>query len=184
MPNLPPEYAWLANEAGPKMVLEWLKIFSVHEAPGAGDNPIILAWAKEVGISDYMHDSDAWCGLAMAVVAKRAGKMIPAKPLWALNWVNFGRQLEPGESAGLGDALIFNRYDAAGKLIGGHVGTYIAEDDGAFHVMGGNTKDAVGIARIAFGRLHAVRRPVYQVQPVNVRVIRVGATGELSTNEA
>lgn len=88
---LPVAYAWLRDELGPKMITEALKLFGTLEAPGARDNPTILAWAKEVGQGDvYVHDSIAWCGLFMAVVAKRAGKPIPDKPLWALSWGEWG----------------------------------------------------------------------------------------------
>jgi uncharacterized protein (TIGR02594 family) len=112
---LPAAYTWRRDEPGPKMITEALKLFSTIEAPGARDNPTILAWAKEVGQgSVYSHDSIAWCGLFMAVVAKRAGKSVVDKPLWALSWGDFGR---PAPAAMLGDVLTFRR-DGGGQAGG------------------------------------------------------------------
>jgi uncharacterized protein (TIGR02594 family) len=175
---LPSRYGWLAREGGPKMIVEALKLFGTMEKPGSANNPIIVAWAKEVGseVADvYKADSIPWCGLFMAVVAKRAGKEIPKHPLWALSWSAFGAKTD---APALGDVLVFTRSG------GGHVGLYVGEDASAFHVLGGNQSDSVCIARIAKARLYAARRPLYRVQPANVRSIRLEATGALSLNEA
>lgn len=175
---LPSRYAWLAREPGPKMILEALKLFGTMEKPGAANNPTILAWAKEVGgdVADiYKADSIPWCGLFMAVVARRAGKEPPKHPLWALSWSAFGAK---SPAPALGDVLVFTRGG------GGHVGLYVGEDAFAFHVLGGNQSDRVCIARIAKARLYAARRPLYRVQPTNVRPIRLESTGALSLNEA
>jgi uncharacterized protein (TIGR02594 family) len=175
---LPSRYAWLAREPGPRMIVEALKLFGTMEKPGAANNPIIVAWAKEVGgeVADvYKADSIPWCGLFMAVVAKRAGKEPPKHPLWALSWSAFGAQTD---APALGDVLVFTRSG------GGHVGLYVGEDASAFHVLGGNQSDSVCITRIAKARLYAARRPLYRVEPANVRPIRLEATGALSLNEA
>lgn len=175
---LPSRYAWLAREPGPKMIVEALKLFGTMEEPGAANNPTIVAWAKEVGgeVADvYKADSIPWCGLFMAVVAKRAGKEPPKHPLWALSWSAFGAK---APAPALGDVLVFTRNG------GGHVGLYVGEDASAFHVLGGNQSDRVCITRIAKARLYAARRPLYRVQPANVRPIRLEATGALSVNEA
>lgn len=175
---LPSRYGWLARESGPKMIVEALKLFGTMEKPGSANNPIIVAWAKEVGgeVADvYKADSIPWCGLFMAVVAKRAGKELPRHPLWALSWSAFGAKT--GAPA-LGDVLVFSRNG------GGHVGLYVGEDASAFHVLGGNQSDRVCITRIAKARLYAARRPLYRVQPANVRPIHLEAAGALSLNEA
>jgi uncharacterized protein (TIGR02594 family) len=175
---LPSRYGWLAREPGPKMIVEALKLFGTLETPGSANNPTIIAWAKEVGgeVADvYKADSIPWCGLFMAVVAKRAGKEIPNHPLWALSWSAFGAK---SPTAALGDVLVFVRNG------GGHVGLYVGEDSSAFHVLGGNQSDRVCITRIAKNRLYAARRPLYRVQPANVRPIHLEATGALSLNEA
>jgi len=175
---LPSRYGWLAREPGPKMLVEALKLYGTLEAPGAKNNPTIVAWAKEVGgeVADvYKADSIPWCGLFMAVVAKRAGKEPPPHPLWALSWSAFGAK---ADAPALGDVLVFTRSG------GGHVTLYVGEDRDAFHCLGGNQSDRVCIERIAKGRLYAARRPLYRVRPANVRPIHLDATGALSLNEA
>jgi len=172
---LPSAYAWLAREPGPKMLVEMRRLFGTVEAPGAGDNPTILAWAREVGLGNvYRHDSIAWCGLAMAVVAARAGKPVVKDPLWALNWRNFGQAVERPM---LGDVMVKPRY-SGGRLIGGHVTLYVGEDEAAYHAMGGNQSDRVNIARYAKADRWWFRRPVWAIaQPANVRVVRLAAGG-------
>lgn len=180
--TLPLHFAWLADEPSPKMIVEALKLYGVHETLGPGNNPVILQWAKEVGLDkDYRTDSTAWCGLFLAYIAKKAGKIIPTQPLWALNWRTFGN---PADVAMLGDVLVFERRDTAHKLIGGHVGLYVAERTDAYFVLGGNEADQVNIVPIDKSRCVAVRRPIYRVQPSNVRRIFLDASGKPSTNEA
>lgn len=174
--SIPAKYAWLGDLELPRMVAEGLKLHGTLEASGAADNPTIIAWAKETGLSNvYVHDATAWCGLFMAVVAKRAGKAVVDGPLWALNWSKFGG---PVSAAGLGDILCFKRPG------GGHVGVYIAEDATAYHVLGGNQGDKVSITRVEKARCVAHRRPAYTNQPASVKPYHVASTGALSVNEA
>jgi uncharacterized protein (TIGR02594 family) len=173
---LPDRYKWLEKELGPKMVLEFLKIYGVKETIGPEDNPIIMEWAKELGLKDYIHDSIAWCGLEHAIVAHRAGKLIVQHPLWAANWLKFGT---PASIAMLGYTLVFKRPG------GNHVGLYIAEDTTCYHVGGGNQSDMVKISRIEKSRCIGIRKPPYSIaEPPNVRRIFVNPTGDISTNEA
>ncbi len=175
--RLPAAYAWLAKEPGPKILIEALKLFGTLETPGARSNPTILAWAKELGLDGaYSTDSIPWCGLFTAIVAKRAGFDPVANPLWARNWATFGTK---ADKASLGDVLVFARDG------GGHVGLYVGEDAGAYHVLGGNQSDKVCVTRILKGRCIAVRRCAWRVdQPANVRPVRLAATGAVSKNEA
>jgi uncharacterized protein (TIGR02594 family) len=168
-------YEWLLQEPGPKIILEWIKIYGTKEIAGRKHNPTIIGWATEVEVTNYKADEVPWCGLAMAVVAQRAGKQIPDRVLWALNWTKFGTRVP---EAALGDTLVFIREG------GGHVGTYVGEDSSAYHVFGGNQGDRVSIARIVKSRLVAIRRPVYSIaQPPNVRKIILSDDGEISNNE-
>lgn len=177
MTNLPQEYIWLLKEPGPKMILEFLKIYGITEVPGANDNPVIIDWARQTGVSNrYTHDSIAWCGLTMAILAKRAGKDVNFDPLWALNWAKFGKEVNDGPK--LGDVLVFQRDG------GGHVGLYVGVDSYSYHVAGGNQSDQVNIVRKAKSRIYAVRRPIYTVQPANVRKIILSPNGEIDNREA
>lgn len=179
MPSkLPTAYAWLAAEAGPRVLVEALALYGTRETAGSASNPVILAWARETGLDrDYRSDDVAWCGLFVATVVKRAGFEPVKAPLWARNWAAFGTK---ADKASLGDVLVFER--AGG---GGYVGLYVGEDASAWHVLGGNQGDQVSIVRIAKGRLLAARRCHWRIaQPTNVRPIRLAAGGALSTNEA
>jgi uncharacterized protein (TIGR02594 family) len=185
MTKLPDAYAWLDAIADkPRMISEALALYGVHEGPGGADNPVIIAWAHEIGgdvAATYLHDSIAWCGLFMAVVAHRADKLGPVNPLWALNWAKFG------QSAGtpsLGDVLVYIRPG------GGHVGLYVGEDKGnatrgpAYHTLGGNESDQVTIVPIEKSRLYAARRPIWTTaQPPSVVPHILKASGQASTNE-
>jgi uncharacterized protein (TIGR02594 family) len=175
---LPSQYQWLAKEPGPRMLVEALKLYGTLESPGAADNPTILAWAKELGLSQtYSHDSIPWCGLFMGVIAHRAGHEVSHTPLWALSWADVGIAVDK-KGPMLGDILTFKREG------GGHVTLYVGEDSTAFHCLGGNQSDKVCITRIAKARLYHARRPKYMTQPANVRKIVLQSNGVLSKNEA
>lgn len=177
MSHLPQQYRWL-NSVGtlPMMVQAALTEFGCLETPGPGNNPTIMAWAREVGLqATYTADSVPWCGLFMAMVAHRAGKPLVSSPLWALSWAKFG--VEAGQPR-LGDVLTFVRKG------GGHVALYVGEDKAAYHVLGGNQSDQVSFARIDKARLYRVRRPAYKVAPASAQPYVLAASGGLSSNEA
>lgn len=179
---LPEKYNWLSKESGPIMIKKALELFDVSETLGAKNNPVILAWAKEVGgkVADvYMADEIPWCGLFMAVVAKRSNKQLVKDPLWALNWGTFGKRTEVPM---LGDVLVFVRKTASGNTAG-HVGLYVGEDPICYHVLGGNQSDKVCFTRIEKKRLYTARRPNYNIQPSNVRVVKLSSSGSVSSNE-
>lgn len=160
----------------PKIVQEAISLLGTRETPGPANNALILKWAQYCGLSNtYSADSVPWCGLFVAYVVKKGGKTPVAQPLWARNWSHFG---SASPSPSLGDILVFVREG------GGHVGIYIAEDDTAYHVLGGNQSDAVTITRIAKSRCVAVRRPPYNNKPESVKPYHVAGTGALSTNES
>ncbi len=184
MSVLPTKYIYVGASDAPSLIKAAVPLYGIREVPGKADNATILAWAKEVekalGVSHlgYTADSIPWCGLFVGVVAARAGwaDQMPKTPLWARSWLEFG---EKADKPSFGDILVFGRDG------GGHVGFYVGEDAGYYHVLGGNQSDAVTITRIAKGRLLGARRPKWQVaQPASVRKIIVGASGPVSTNEA
>jgi uncharacterized protein (TIGR02594 family) len=162
----------------PAMLVEARKFIGTAEAPGPANNPAILEWAAELGLSNvYTADAIPWCGLFMALVAHRADKPLPAGPLWALNWSNFG---SPAGQPCLGDVLVFVREG------GGHVTMYVGEDrQGYFHCLGGNQSDKVCVERIAKSRLHAARCPPFKIQmPASREPVILNADGSISENEA
>lgn len=173
-------YDYLKKEASPKILVEALKWLGTKEIKGVKHNMCILDWAKQLGIGNiYNTDEIAWCGLFIAYVCHATGVdagITPKDALWALNWNKFGTKQKV---AMLGDVLTFTRNG------GGHVGIYVGEDTSYYHVLGGNQGDMVSITRIAKSRLSQIRRTKWSIaQPANVRVIKVSATGTVSTNEA
>jgi uncharacterized protein (TIGR02594 family) len=178
--TLPAKYAWLNSVQGlPQIIVEGLALLDVTEAPGAVNNQVIIEWAVEIGgnvANVYKADSIPWCGLFAAVVCKRAGKVPPKNPLWALSWSAFG---VPVDQPKLGDVLVFKREG------GGHVAFYVAEDDTAYHTLGGNQGDRVSITRMPKSRFYAARRPEWATaEPKGRRAFRMAPDGLLSTNEA
>jgi uncharacterized protein (TIGR02594 family) len=170
MSHLPPRFAFLEKEPGPRMLREALALYATTEKPGSASNPVIMGWAKEVGLEKaYSNDGVPWCGLFAAVIAKRSDKKIPKDPLWALNWNNFGTKVDRPM---LGDLIVLRRDG------GGHVTLYVAEDEDYYYGLGGNQSDKVTIAPIAKARKPSFRRPTYINQPANVRPIVLSPTGE------
>lgn len=160
----------------PRMVQKGMELMGTAEIPGKKSNPEILSWARSLGIhSIYVNDDIAWCGLFIAYVVAETGREPVVNPLWARNWARWG---VPADKPKLGDILVFARGT------GGHVGIYIAEDQVAYHVLGGNQGNKVSITRIVKTRMIAARRPQYNNQPASVDSYIVSAGGAISTNEA
>lgn len=179
---LPRQYAWLTREPAPRLLIEFLKLHGTQEDTGPGSNPVIINWAKEIGLWHvYKDDAIAWCGLGMAYAAAQAGWDYSPRgnALWARNWLAWGTPV-PLNGAMLADVMVFSR-----GPISGHVGIYVGEDATHFHVLGTNQSDACNIKRIEKERLISPRRCPWRImQPPNVRKIFLAPTGEVSTGEA
>lgn len=170
-------YDFLKSETSPKLLVEAVKLLGTKEVVGKVHNPVILGWAKEVGLQKvYTADEIPWCGLAIAYACHQAGVQVVDKPLWALSWANYGTKVsEPM----LGDILTFKRDG------GGHVGIYVGEDKDCYHVLGGNQGNAMSVSRIVKSRLYQARRTKWKIaQPANVRKVLLDPKGAISQNEA
>lgn len=183
-PHLPAAYAWLNNVSPlPRSIAVALAMLGTKEIVGKANSPVIMSWAAEAGLTpaQYPNDEVAWCGLAVAVVMKRAGKPIDAvgNILSSRAWIKFG---EPVDRPGLGDVLVFWRGSPSSWQ--GHVGLYVGEDATAYHVAGGNQSNAFTIARVAKDRLVGARRPIYRNPPPTAKPYKIAASGALSRNEA
>lgn len=172
--KIDPKFAWLWDEPGPRILLSMRNIYGTMEDTSAKSNPVILGWAKRVGLEKiYKSDAIYWCGLATAFAAADSGW--PYAPngnsLWARNWNIWETPVPKGKEM-LGDVLIFER----GK--GGHVGLYVAEDSKYFYTLGGNQSDTVNIQPKEKKRLIGARRCTWRIaQPSNVRKIFVAPSG-------
>lgn len=176
-----PQYKWLLNEDGPRILKEALRLYGTKEFIGEKNNPVILMWARElrdkVGI-EYNSDSTPWCGLFLGVIAHRAGYEPPFLCIRAKEWVKFGN---PVKQAMLGDILVFDRHK------GGHVGLYVGENRHYYYVLGGNQDDCVCVVKMDKRRLmpNGIRRCPWKIgQPANVRKIMLDAQGKISYNES
>lgn len=169
-------YTHLSNPTAPRILVEACKLIGIKEIVGSKHNPIILSWAKELGLEKvYTNDEIPWCGLFVAYVAKQANVEVVKDPLWALNWAKYGTK---SDVPMLGDILTFKRNG------GGHVGIYVGEDDLCYHVLGGNQSNQVNVIRIEKYRLFQSRRTAWKVaQPKEVRVIKIDSKGTISKNE-
>jgi uncharacterized protein (TIGR02594 family) len=172
MASLPKKYQWLNDEPGPLMLMAAIAEYGTMEMSGTADNPKILSWAEEVGLGQtYSGDSIPWCGLFMAMCAKRANWAQPPGPLWALNWAKWGVERDGGKPM-LGDVLVFKRTG------GGHVAMYVGEDLSSWHIIGGNQSDRVSIVRRAKVPTYAVRHAPWRIaQPPNVRRVFLTSLG-------
>jgi uncharacterized protein (TIGR02594 family) len=189
--TLPAQYADLAKEQGPRVLVEGLKTYGVREVPGPGNDPVIMGWVDEIvgavprlsGLTKmYSGDDVPWCGLWAGIVAYRAGFVddIPTQLLSSRAWARFGGE---ADKPSLGDFLVFWR--GSPESWTGHVGLYVGEDRTHYHVLGGNQSDAVNIMRIDKKRLVAARRCRWRIaQPKQVRPVKRAAKGAVSTNEA
>ncbi len=177
--NAPQQYRWLWFEGAPRILIEALRLYGVHEFEGEANNPVILGWAREmrdkVGL-EYNADTTPWCGLFMGYVVHKAGSDPPFLCIRAKEWLKFGNAVKLPM---LGDICVFERKG------GGHVGIYVGEDKHCYHILGGNQGDAVSIVRIDRTRLLGARRPPWKVaQPTNVRRVYLDKIGKISQNES
>ena len=173
-------YDYLKKVTAPQVLVQALKLVGLKEIIGTINNPVIMGWAKELGIEKiYTSDEIAWCGLFVAKVCKEARtetNLTPRESLWALNWNKFGTRQTV---AMLGDILTFKRKE------GGHVGIYVGEDAKCYHVLGGNQSNMVCITRIEKTRLSQIRRTNWKVaQPDAVKQVFVNESGFISQNES
>jgi uncharacterized protein (TIGR02594 family) len=173
------KYLDLASADVPRTIREAVALYGIVEDVGDANDPQIMAWAKENAktVKGYNADSIPWCGLFAATVVNRAGfgDQIPENPLWALNWLKFGRAID---NPALGDVLVFRR------LGGGHVGFYVGESADKYFVLGGNQGDKVSIITLpkAFKKegvgFRGARRPIWKVaQPRSVMRIERSSRG-------
>lgn len=170
------DYSFLNREGAPQLLVKALKLIGTKEIVGKKHNPKVLEMFDAVGWGYINDDETPWCGAFVGYCAKQADLDIPKIAIRASEWTNWGVKQS---IAMLGDVLVFERQG------GGHVGIYVGEDDSAYHVLGGNQGNQVSVTRILKSRCTAIRRTPWKTsQPKNVRVIKLSAGTDISTNEA
>ncbi|MCV0395493.1 MAG: TIGR02594 family protein [Rhizobiaceae bacterium] len=158
-------------------IVEAERLKGTREAAGAANNPVIMKWADDLD-QWYSGDDVPWCGLYVAHCMAVGAPLDPQdfNRLGAREWLKYGRAVDPQKGA----ILVFWRGSKAGWQ--GHVGFYVGEDAGAYHVLGGNQSNAVTVARIARNRLLGARWP--KSFSASGERVSLDAAGALSTNEA
>ena len=158
-------------------MIEGLRLVGIKEDTSSRSNPLIIGWGNSLRIA-YGNDEIPWCGL---FVAHCTGSQLPAEPLpnnplGARNWAKFGIHCDPQ----FGAIIVFWRKSRSSGL--GHVGFYVAEDDSAYHILGGNQGDAVNVKRFSKDRFLEARWPRTAPPPSGRRRF-ADASGGLSENE-
>lgn len=179
--DLPQKFKWILNEPGPKIIFQMLKYYRLMETPGKGSTPLIMQWAKELGVTKDMFPSDAtpWCGLganynlhAIGYPIPPALKLLAAK---AILDVPGYIKVPKGEEM-FGDIMVFNRPG------GNHEAFNCGENENNFLTIGANTSDRIEFAFIAKNRLTGTRRPKYNKFKPRKKILNFDGT--VSTNEA
>lgn len=170
----------------PKIVSAGLQYLGVKEFPGVKNNPIIMDWARGLGLSSiYKNDSLAWCGLAISHLLRITGKpMLDVKGdkynyLRALYYQNWGYEVAIDDIQ-LGDLVGLIREG------GGHIGIAIAwsKDKKTIFLMGGNQSDSFNISEFKTERIEFARRYYSIAPPESAKQYFIDSTGNISTNEA
>ncbi|WP_395342505.1 TIGR02594 family protein [Ningiella sp. W23] len=182
--NASNEVSSASNDFDIPLSMPWMSaahnLMGTQEVPGRGSNEAIMGWAEDLELTSYDDDDIPWCGL---FVGHCVGSQLPDEPLpnnvlGARKWQKLGNQVEPR----FGAIMVFWRGSRDGWK--GHVGFYWAEDDDAYHILGGNQSNSVTITRIAKNRLLSARWPDSALeQDVHTRIAAVNGR-VLSVNEA
>ncbi len=148
----------------PWFVEAWEQI-GTKEFEGRPSNVKIVNWGRDLDIA-YGDDSVPWCGLFVAhcIGSQLTRETLPPSPLWARGWREFGNSLEVPQP---GAVMVFWRGRKDGP--NGHVGFYAGEeedDDGAYHILGGNQSDKVCVTRVPKSKFLGARWPS-TVPPAN-----------------
>jgi hypothetical protein len=166
------------------------------EVPGAGDNPVILAWGREIGrrvprlksyCANYQHDETAWCGYFEGYLFVLLGLMPPYDPgddlhsfMWAQSWKDLPGQRLDKRAMRRGCVVVFPR----------HVSTFDHYDaDGNAVCLGGNQGDSVkfssydvsSIEEAIWPDVDKIRLPG-ELAPIGVTVPVGAAASRINTN--
>ena len=126
----------------------------VKEIVGNEDNPQIVAYAKETGITGVNNDEIPWCSTFVNWCAMKAGLPVSGKPN-ARSWVNVGSATKKPIP---GDIVVFWRESIDSWK--GHVGIFLGFNQDANRVfcLGGNQKNEVNFAEYDINKVLSYRK--------------------------
>ncbi len=168
-------YQWLTTVRAPRMVGEAVSLWQAIAADGGTVGEAIAECEVKAslrGSTLISPDPNPLAGILLAVIARRARKLVPDTPQCALEWATYGTAA--GQPR-LGDILC-----TIGET-GADVGLYIGEDAAVYHRLGAIAGDRIGVERIAKPRLYAVRRPLYEGTQYPANGIMLNVDGSRAT---
>ena len=147
----------------------------VREIPGDEDNPVIVNYAKETGITGISNDEISWCSTFVNWVCMKAGYTMSGKPD-ARSWLRVGSQVNDPRP---GDIVVFWREDPQSWK--GHVGFFLGfnEDGSRVYSLGGNQGDAVSIKAYDAAKILGFRRIAAIVNiDIPQPILKLGTRGD------
>lgn len=135
---------------------KWLDLakeeINTRERAGKAINPKIKAYYEDAGHPYIKDDAVPWCAAFVGAMLKRAG-LKGTGALTARSYLTWGKPLKKPVP---GAIMIFRRGNSEWQ---GHVAFYVDEDETHYHVLGGNQRDAVNIAKYPKSGLLGIRWP-------------------------
>lgn len=152
----------------------------ISEVKGELDNPVIVNYARETGITDISDDETPWCSTFVSWCVKQTGLSYSRKPN-ARSWMAFGKSTDKPEP---GDVVMFWR--GSPEWWKGHVGFYMGHsvDLQRVYCLGGNQGNMVSISvykastvlgfrRLTRSFVNAVPKPVLKNGSSGVEVVKL-----------
>jgi len=125
--------------------------YGVKEIPGKENNPEVMKYSRETGLTWVKDDETAWCSLFANWVCMKAGLPRSGKAN-ARSWLDVGK---PVTEPQMGDIVVFKRGTSEWQ---GHVGFFMSKRKALIYVLGGNQGDAVKVAGYDEKDLLGIRR--------------------------
>jgi uncharacterized protein (TIGR02594 family) len=117
--------------------LDWMIArIGIKEIPGSADNPLIVQWGKDAGITWWHNDDDAWCAVFQNAALANTG-FPSTKSALARSFSNYGTEL-PGPAVGAIGVL-----PRGSNPLYGHVGTVEKFTDSSVTLVNGNVSNEV-----------------------------------------
>ncbi len=125
-----------------------------EEISGKENNPEVLKYAKETGISGVTNDEIAWCSTFVNWVAMKAGLQYTKKAN-ARSWLNAGVKVTAPEP---GDIVVFWRESPESWK--GHVGIFLgfSVDKKRVYSLGGNQGNRVSVSAYRVNNILSFQR--------------------------
>lgn len=167
-PKVKKEPIWMINAK---------KELGTKEGPGSLNNPKVVSFWKEAGLSWIKDDATPWCAGFVNAMLERSG----IKGTRAANARSFSKYGDNCDSHYYGSIIVFSRPPS---LFNGHVGFLVAHSATHVLVIGGNQGDQVSYAKFPKSRIIAKRFPTGFLSADFLLEEQKELSGKDSTSEA